>query len=230
MAFFLIDTHASLSKYANFTRSCFLDTTLNCASLHSHKSLPTTSTYSRTMASKSDLPSIKRFITTHDPSTKRAIFSESVSEDTKVDHIPSADFRLGYVTKGAPVDLNKDADLAVYKPYLESPPGLVASGGTVLRFVDVAPGHLSPMHRTVSLDYGVVIEGEFELVLDSGETRKMNRGDVAIQRGTMHAWRNLSSTSWGRMMYVLQECKPVEVGGEVLKEDYGTMEGVPASS
>jgi quercetin dioxygenase-like cupin family protein len=86
------------------------------------------------------------------------------------------------------------------------------------------------MHRTVSLDYGVVLEGEIELVLDSGETRKMTRGDVAIQRGTMHAWRNLSSTSWARMMYVLQESKPIEIEGEVLKEDYGTMQGVPASS
>lgn len=185
------------------------------------------------MASKSGientLPSLKRFITTHD-SSKKAVFSNAVSEDNKFDRIPGAAFGLGYVTKGFPVELNKDADLQVYKPYLESPPGLVATGGTVLRFVDMEPGLLSPMHRTVSLDYGVVIEGEVELVLDSGETRKMKRGDVAIQRGTMHAWRNLSSTSWARMMYVLQECKPVEVEGEDLKEDYGSMEGVPASS
>ncbi|KAF2856666.1 cupin domain-containing protein [Plenodomus tracheiphilus IPT5] len=179
---------------------------------------------------ENNLPSIKRFITTHDPSTKKAIFSNTIPEETKIDHIPGADFRLGYVTKGFPVDLNKDADINVYKPYLEKAPGLVASGGTVLRFVDVAPGSLSPMHRTVSLDYGVVLEGEMELVLDSGETRKMNRGDVAIQRGTMHAWRNLSETQWGRMMYVLQECKPVSVEGEALKEDYGTMQGVPESS
>ena len=179
---------------------------------------------------ENNLPSVQRFIATHDPLTKRAIFSNAISEDTKVDRIPGAAFRLGYVTKGFPVDLNKDDDLAVYKPYLEKPPGLVASGGTVLRFVDMEPGLLSPMHRTVSLDYGVVLEGEVELVLDSGETRKMTRGDVAVQRGTMHAWRNLSSTSWARMMYVLQECKPVEIEEEVLKEDYGTMEGVPASS
>ena len=179
---------------------------------------------------ENNLPSVKRFITTHDPKTKKAIFSDKISEDTVLDPIPNAVFRLGYVTKGFPVDLNSDADLKSYEPYLKNPPGLVTSGGTVLRFVDVAPGHLSPMHRTVSLDYGVVLEGEMELVLDSGETRKMKRGDVAIQRGTMHAWRNLSETEWGRMMYVLQECRPVEVDGEVLKEDYGTMKGVPASS
>jgi quercetin dioxygenase-like cupin family protein len=186
------------------------------------------------MASKSEpannLPSLKRFITTHDPKTKKAVFSDTLSEENKFDQIPGAAFGLGYVTKGFPVDLNADADVKVYKPYLESPPGLVATGGTVLRFVDVAPGHLSPMHRTVSLDYGVVIEGEVELVLDSGETRLLKRGDVAIQRGTMHAWRNASETEWARMMYVLQECKPVELDGEVLKEDYGSMKGVPASS
>lgn len=38
------------------------------------------------------------------------------------------------------------------------------------------------MHRTVSLDYGVVLEGEVVLELDSGETRTMKRGDVAIKR------------------------------------------------
>jgi quercetin dioxygenase-like cupin family protein len=175
------------------------------------------------------LPSLKRYITTHDASTKKAIFSDATAEDLKFDRIPGAAFGLPYVTKGHPVELNNDADINVYKPFLEKAPGLVTSGGTVLRFVDMEPGSLSPMHRTISLDYGVVIEGEVELVLDSGETRVLKRGDVAIQRGTMHAWRNMSQDSWARMMYVLQESKPVELGGEVLKEDYGTMEGVPAS-
>lgn len=175
------------------------------------------------------LPSLQRFITTHDPTTKQAIFSDAIDETLKWDRIPSAAFGLPYVTKGHPVDLNAAADIEVYKPFLAQAPGLVTSGGTVLRFVDMEPGALSPMHRTVSLDYGVVIEGEVELLLDSGETRVLRRGDVAIQRGTMHAWRNLSSENWARMMYVLQESKPVVIGGEVLGEDYGTMQGVPAS-
>ncbi|KZM19642.1 uncharacterized protein EKO05_0003993 [Ascochyta rabiei] len=175
------------------------------------------------------LPSLKRYITTHDPTTKKAVFSDAAEETLKWDKIPSAAFGLPYVTKGHPVNLNDDADINVYKPFLENAPGLVTSGGTVLRFVDMEPGVLSPMHRTVSLDYGVVIEGEVELVLDSGETRILKRGDVAIQRGTMHAWRNLSKDSWARMMYVLQESKPIEIAGETLKEDYGSMAGVPAS-
>ena len=89
----------------------------------------------------------------------------------------------------------------------------------------MAPGATSPMHRTVSLDYGVVLEGEVELVLDSGEKRLLQRGDVAIQRGTNHAWKNTSDTKWARMMYVLQESKPFTVAGKTLGEDYG--EGMP---
>jgi hypothetical protein len=85
------------------------------------------------------------------------------------------------------------------------------------------------MHRTVSLDYGIVLEREIELVLDSGETRLMCRRDVAIKRGTMHAWRNTSATEWARMVYVLQESVPIVLGDKQLGEDYGTMVGVPPS-
>ena len=48
------------------------------------------------------------------------------------------------------------------------------------------------MHRTQSVDYGIVLEGEIWRVLDDGET-PMRQGDVFIQRGTNHAWSNRSS-------------------------------------
>lgn len=85
------------------------------------------------------------------------------------------------------------------------------------------------MHRTVSLDYGVVLIGEVELVLDSGEVELLKVGDIAIQRATMHAWRNTSETEWARMLYVLTPCEPLTVAGKELKEDYGDMPGVRAS-
>lgn len=73
------------------------------------------------------------------------------------------------------------------------------------------------MHRTKSLDYGIVLEGQVDLVLDSGETRKMERGDVAVQRATMHQWRNSSEENWARMVFVLQDCVvDDENGGEDL--------------
>jgi quercetin dioxygenase-like cupin family protein len=102
-------------------------------------------------------------------------------------------------------------------------------GGTVARYVDLPPGALSPIHRTVSLDYGVVLEGDIELVLDSGETRELQRGDLVVQRGTMHAWRNTSKVEWARMLYFLQGSEQVEVNAVKLNEDYGSMTGVRSS-
>lgn len=55
-------------------------------------------------------------------------------------------------------------------------------------------------------------------------------GDIAIQRGTNHAWRNMSDTKWARMLYVLQPAQPLTVGKKLLGEDLETMQGVRAST
>lgn len=47
------------------------------------------------------------------------------------------------------------------------------------------------MHRTETVDYGIVLEGEITLVLDIGET-VVRQGDIVIQRGTNHGWANRS--------------------------------------
>ena len=46
------------------------------------------------------------------------------------------------------------------------------------------------MHKTNTVDYAVVYGGEMWLELDDGETLHLNRGDVVVQNGTRHAWRN----------------------------------------
>jgi len=146
--------------------------------------------------------------------------------------VPNSDgiaFALSYTTKGFPPSLDDDADIKVYEGYLKEAPGLVVSGGTVLRHVDIPPNTACTMHRTVSLDYGAVIEGEVELLLDSGEKRLMKRGDVAIQRGTMHQWINHSKTEWTRMLFVLQESKPLKIAGQTFGEELAGMAGVRSS-
>jgi quercetin dioxygenase-like cupin family protein len=151
------------------------------------------------MAHVGALPKIHRYITAHNDEGK-AIFSKAFNEESKMKaNDDGIAFALSFTTKGFPVDMNDDKDLDVYGDYLNNTPGLVVSGGTVLRHVDIPPDTACTMHRTVSLDYGCVLEGEVECLLDSGEKRLMKRGDVAIQRGTMHQWINHSKTSWTRM-------------------------------
>jgi len=57
------------------------------------------------------------------------------------------------------------------------------------------------MHRTETVDYAVVLEGEITLLLDEGEVN-LKAGDIVIQRGTNHAWSNRSGKPV-KMLYVL---------------------------
>lgn len=57
------------------------------------------------------------------------------------------------------------------------------------------------MHRTETLDYGIVTEGEVWLVLDEEEVH-LKRGDVVVQRGTNHAWSNRTE-AMARMVFIL---------------------------
>ncbi len=60
---------------------------------------------------------------------------------------------------------------------------------TEMRVVDMSPGSHRELHRTDTIDYGIVIFGEIHLVLERGETA-LRSGDIVVQRGTLHAWHN----------------------------------------
>ncbi|KHK97457.1 hypothetical protein LK09_11915 [Microbacterium mangrovi] len=83
--------------------------------------------------------------------------------------------------------------------------------GTRIRINEFLPGHLdehgrqSPVHRTESIDYGIVLDGEITLILDQSEVTA-RAGDIVVQRGTDHAWANRTDTV-ARVAFVL-------VGGE----------------
>jgi hypothetical protein len=57
------------------------------------------------------------------------------------------------------------------------------------------------MHRTATIDYGIVLEGELTLIVDNGETI-IKACDIVIQRGTNHAWANRSGKIC-RMAFIL---------------------------
>ncbi|MEU6200113.1 cupin domain-containing protein [Streptomyces sp. NPDC047061] len=76
-----------------------------------------------------------------------------------------------------------------------------APGGTKIRVNEFPPGCVSPTHRTQTVDYGIVLDGEVVLVLDDSE-RVLRAGDVVIQRGTDHRWENRTDTA-ARMVFVL---------------------------
>lgn len=66
-----------------------------------------------------------------------------------------------------------------------------------------APGRHPLMHRTESIDYGIVLFGEIVLLLDDEEVH-LKTGDVVVQRGTVHAWTNRTSEIC-RMAFILTD-------------------------
>ena len=175
----------------------------------------------------SSLRTPKRFLTSHDEDGKATFYAPTPeAEDVKLKFAKPAAMHVHYATEGFPVEMNGDQDLkAFFNPEVAGLP-LATKNGSVIRMVDLQPGEQSPMHRTQSLDYGVVLEGEVELVLEDwdGPVRHMRVGDVSIQRGTMHAWRNPSKDHWVRMLYVLLPAEPIKLGNRSLEEDYGGIE------
>jgi mannose-6-phosphate isomerase-like protein (cupin superfamily) len=65
------------------------------------------------------------------------------------------------------------------------------------------PGRHPLMHRTQSIDYGIVLSGEIVLLLDDSEVH-LKQGDVVVQRGTIHAWTNRTDRIC-RMAFILTD-------------------------
>lgn len=175
-----------------------------------------------------NLPAITRIVTGHD-ADGQAIVIEAGPLPTAValSAIPGTVFHEIWSTEGspAPVDNGPDPTLG---PLVLSPPRngtrirIVDIPPDTEEFLREGRGKMgaafseigeagastvkvgSPhplMHRTESVDYGVVLEGELTLVLDKGEV-DLKPGYVVVQRGTNHAWANRSGEVC-RMLFVL---------------------------
>jgi len=93
-------------------------------------------------------------------------------------------------------------------PVVSIPP---PADGSVFRIVEFPsdPAVVPYLHRTASLDYCIVLEGEISAVLDD-EERLMAPGDILIQRGTNHSWANRSGQP-ALVLFVLIDAPPLNM-------------------
>ncbi|KUI61928.1 hypothetical protein VP1G_09082 [Cytospora mali] len=167
-----------------------------------------------------DLRPTRRFVTTHNSKGEGVFLKDDEGDHHKVLCNGLAVANIIYSTQGSQVDLNDEKDVAFAAAH---EPPIHTRNGSVARLIDFAPGMESPIHRAMSIDYGIVVEGEFLLTLDSGESKKMLPGDCSVNRGCNHKWKNLSETKSGRMLFVLLDVAPLYVGGKLIEEDLGEM-------
>ena len=157
---------------------------------------------------------IRRVVTGHNANGAAIFVSDNKYETIAV---PSGDAAMAtiWTTSTVPADLNDETDGR------ERDAGTTLKRGSVIRVVDMLPGASSPMHRTNSIDYGIVISGSVELELDDQLFKTLTSGNIIVQRGTIHKWRNPSNTEICRIVFVLTEAKPFELNGTPLKEYMG---------
>ena len=152
------------------------------------------------------LPPFRRVVTAHDDhGSSKIALDENLSFS---DVGPGATMAWAWSTATVPAD-NSGSPSAVEVP-------LGQESGSIVRIVDFGPGSFSPMHRTLTIDYGVVLSGTIELTLDDGTTTSVGPNSVIVQRGTNHVWRNASATEFARVLFVLIEARPVLHDGAAL--------------
>ena len=147
-------------------------------------------------------PEVRRVVTGHNAEGKSVIAIDEVTSGER--------FTVVWTTDKSPADNLDPEDGGARKV------GLVQPGGSVLRIGELPPGAHSAMHRTHSVDYGIVLEGELDMEVDGGEVVHLKAGDVVVQRGTNHAWVNNSGAPV-KMAWILIAAHPVTVGDRVLE-------------
>ncbi len=173
-------------------------------------------------------PPIHRVVTGHDADGKAIIASSGpLPTVVEITAIPGTVFHEVWSTAATPAPVDNAADptlgpLMLPPPkqgtrirFVDIPPDtaeFLAQGAGKMKdaFAQIGDEAASTvkahsphplMHRTESVDYGIVIEGELTLVLDDSEVQ-LQPGSVVVQRGSNHAWANRSGQPC-RVLFVL---------------------------
>ena len=148
---------------------------------------------------------IRRVVTGVNAEGKAVVIQDGPAPKTNSRPAISVEGAMLWITDETPVDLSRYDDPTLREVGVAPP-----SSGSILRVVDFLPqpgeidnaaflremgleqGHGGAhafMHRTKSVDYAIVLDGEIDMLLDEGEVH-LKAGDILIQRGTNHAWVN----------------------------------------
>lgn len=159
---------------------------------------------------QTDALPIRRVVTGHDQAGTAKVLLDTPATNTKHPQ-PGLVSTMMWCTDGAParIPLGEQPEDMGARILGTAPP----RNGTRFAVIDFPPGNQPQMHRTETVDYVIVIEGEIEMDLDAS-TVKLKAGDIMIQRGTNHAWANRSGRR-ARVAFVLVDAEPLGIGTPV---------------
>jgi quercetin dioxygenase-like cupin family protein len=156
---------------------------------------------------------IRRVVTGHDKNNVAKVIMDGPATNHK-GGASGAQSTLMWITEGAPAEMpigENVEDLGAR--ILGTPPPV---NGTRFAVITFPPGNPGRMHRTETIDYVIMMEGELDMDMDDS-TVKLKAGDILVQRGTNHSWVNRSDKV-ARAAFVLVDAKPLGIGHPVLRE------------
>jgi len=176
------------------------------------------------------MKSVRRIVTGHRPDGRSTVLMDHAAANVKQRHAGNGSTLLWVTdeTPAQPSTADRAArEIGVPPPrrgtifrIAEFPPGVggeVRDHETVLRDfgigAEVARGHAPrhpAIHRTRSVDYVVVLEGEIDLLLDDRDVH-LKVGDVVVQQGTNHAWINRGAQVCRLAMVFVDAEEPAEL-------------------
>jgi mannose-6-phosphate isomerase-like protein (cupin superfamily) len=171
---------------------------------------------------------VRRVVTSHDKEGKAVILFDSVVGPYAHEPLKESGVRqyVFWLTEGMP-GTTTDEDVGARKVKIPPP-----KHGTIFRMVDFPPeppevaqlppdhmhkilgevhhdtGHPSRhpfMHRTLTIDYAIIISGEIVMMLDEEDVH-LKAGDVVVQQSTNHAWVN-RGTETCRICFILTDAE-----------------------
>jgi mannose-6-phosphate isomerase-like protein (cupin superfamily) len=162
------------------------------------------------MMTNQQQPGVRRVVTGHDENGKAIVLIDEVCTDFQEGR-PNGFLRNIWTTDQAPAG-NDGTDDKGARPGRFT----MIENGSVFRILHFLPGVARRVHRTDSIDYLVVMQGEIDMALDDGVEVHLKAGDVMVQRGTVHNWIN-RGTEPCTLAVILVHAKPVQAGGQTLE-------------
>jgi mannose-6-phosphate isomerase-like protein (cupin superfamily) len=165
---------------------------------------------------------VRRVVTGHREG-KAVVLFDSAAPNQKLRQASGLVSTLLWLTDESPADVSGSADRSLREIGVPPPPN-----GSIFRIVDFPPEGVSrsrdailkemgvsdhggarhaAMHRTRSIDYAIVLEGEIEMLLDDSEVH-LAAGDVLVQQATNHAWVNRGKDPC-RIAFVLIDAREI---------------------
>jgi quercetin dioxygenase-like cupin family protein len=156
--------------------------------------------------------SVRRIVTGHDAKGKAVVSMDSVIASRPGRFDDGTHVQELWQTDSQPP--KQDGGDAVAQRTKVTP----LPGGTIVRMLHVPPGAKGDeLHRTATIDYFVVMDGEIEMTYDDGQHVALKKGDTLVCRNTMHGWRNTS----GKMCLLFEVLVDARGGAGLLPPNTG---------